>query len=184
MVPCSARRRVRSEDGTFVVTATRDHAGRSSKRCFRRNALSSRRQSATLPQDVVYLRDVDRCRSRSRCSSFSTMAIAAVGNALTPPSAAVGTTSRCYAIGFRPRQAATCIAALARGTIAVIGLVVGVPLRIATGGSAGGGVRRTPLLYVAPIATVAVLVSIRRRSCSRNALCDTARPPRIPTARS
>ncbi|HEX4493480.1 MAG TPA: ABC transporter permease [Acidimicrobiia bacterium] len=114
--------------------------------------------SATLPQDVVYLRDV-RSLPIALAIFLVLLALAALGHALT-----TAVRRRRHdlailkAIGLRPRQSAACIAWLAT-TVGIIGVVVGVPLGIVAGRLAWRWIAdRTPLLYVAPLATVAVVV--------------------------
>lgn len=138
----------------------------------------------TLPQDVVFLRDV-RSLPIALAVFLILLAIAAVGHALVT---AVRRRRHDFAIlraiGFRPRQSAACIGALA-ATVSVIGLVIGVPLGIAGGRLAWHWVAsRTPLLYAAPLATAAVLISIPVTLLLANALAalPARRAARIPTA--
>ena len=96
-----------------------------------------------------------RCRSRSRPSS-SCWRSPRSGTRWRQRCGAGATISRCCARWVSgPRQSALCIAALA-ATVAVIGLAVGLPLGAALGQVVWHWVAtRTPLLYVAPLATVA-----------------------------
>jgi hypothetical protein len=137
-----------------------------------------------VPQDVLFLRDV-RSLPIALAIFLILLAIAAVGHALVT---AVGRRRHDFAvlraIGFRPRQSAACIASLA-ATVSVIGLVIGVPLGIAAGRLSWRWVAtRTPLLYAAPLATVAVLISIPATLLLANALAalPARRAARIPTA--
>jgi ABC-type antimicrobial peptide transport system permease subunit len=140
--------------------------------------------AVTLPQDVVFLRAV-RTLPIALAGFLILLAIAAVGHALA------STVRRrrhelavLRAIGFRPRQSAACIAALA-ATVGIIGLVLGIPLGVAAGRLTWHWVaERTPLLYVAPIATVAVLLSVPITLLLANALAayPARRAARISTA--
>jgi hypothetical protein len=138
----------------------------------------------TLPQDVVFLRDV-RSLPVALAIFLIMLAIAAVGHALVT---AVGRRRHDFAIlravGFRPRQSAACIAALA-GTVSLVGIVIGVPLGIVAGRLSWRWVAsRTPLLYNAPIATAVVLLCIPATLLLANLLAalPARRAARIPTA--
>lgn len=140
--------------------------------------------TAAIPQDVLFLRDV-RSLPVALSAFLVLLAIAAVGHALaTAVRRRRDDLAVLRALGFRPRQSALCIAALA-ATVAVIGLVVGLPLGVALGQLAWHWVAtRTPLLYVAPLATVALVVCIPATFVIANALAaiPARRAARIPTA--
>jgi hypothetical protein len=137
-----------------------------------------------VPQDVVFLRDV-RSLPVALAIFLILLAIAAVGHALVT---AVGRRRHDFAIlravGFRPRQSAACIAALA-GTVSLVGIAIGVPLGIVAGRLSWRWVAtRTPLLYTAPIATAVVLLCIPATLLLANVLAalPARRAARIPTA--
>ncbi|MDQ1374863.1 MAG: putative transport system permease protein [Actinomycetota bacterium] len=114
----------------------------------------------SLPQDVVLLRNV-RTLPRVLAAFLGLLGIAALGHALVT---AVRRRSHDLAVmralGFRPGQNAATIIWQAT-TVAVIGLVVGLPLGIATGRVSWQWVANsTPLLYVAPIAGVAIALAV------------------------
>jgi ABC-type lipoprotein release transport system permease subunit len=63
-------------------------------------------------------------------------------------------------MGMRPRQSAAVIFWQAV-TVAIVGLAIGIPLGIIVGRTSWRWVAdSTPLLYVAPIAVVAILVAV------------------------
>lgn len=121
---------------------------------------TTRIESTSLPQDVLFLRNV---RSLPRVLAFflAFLGIAAVGHVLvTAVRRRRHDLAVLRAVGFRPVQAAACIAWQAT-TVGIIGLVIGVPLGIVAGRLAWRWVAdNTPLLYVAPVAVVAVLLII------------------------
>jgi ABC-type lipoprotein release transport system permease subunit len=64
------------------------------------------------------------------------------------------------AMGLRPRQSAACVFWQAM-TVAVIGLAVGIPIGIIIGRVSWRWVANsTPLLYVPPLAALAILIAI------------------------
>jgi ABC-type lipoprotein release transport system permease subunit len=115
---------------------------------------------ATLPQDVLYLRDV-RSLPIALAIFLIVLALAALAHAL-----ATAVRRRRHdlavlkAMGLRPRQSAACIAWLAT-TVGIVGVIVGIPLGIVAGRLAWRWIAdRTPLLYVAPLATIAVILIV------------------------
>ncbi|HET7489669.1 MAG TPA: ABC transporter permease [Acidimicrobiales bacterium] len=117
-------------------------------------------EAASPPQDVSLLRNV-RTLPRVLAVFLVLLALAALGHAL-------GTTVRrrrhdlavLRAIGFRPGQNAVCIVSQAT-TVALVGLLVGIPLGVAAGQVAWRWVAEaTPLLYVAPLALVVALLAV------------------------
>ena len=170
-------------DDAFAVTARHGVSQATLERALN-DHITHDTDTVTIPQDVVFLRAV-RSLPIALAAFLVLLAIAAVGHALA-------TTVRrrrhdlavLRAIGFRPRQSAACIAALA-ATVGTIGLVVGIPLGIGGGRLAWHWIaERTPLIYVAPIATVAVLASIPVTLLLANALAalPARRAARISTA--
>jgi predicted lysophospholipase L1 biosynthesis ABC-type transport system permease subunit len=114
----------------------------------------------TLPQDVIYLRNV-RSLPRILAVFLAFLGIAAVGHVLvTAVRRRRHDLAILRAVGFRPIQAAACIGWQAT-TVGIIGLVIGVPLGIVAGRLAWRWVAdNTPLLYVGPVAVVAVLLIV------------------------
>ena len=113
---------------------------------------------AALPQDVIYLREV-RSLPIALAIFLVLLALAALGHALVT---AVQRRRRDLAVlralGLRPRQSAACIAWLAT-TVGLVGIALGIPLGIVAGRLSWHWIaERTPLLYVAPLATIAVIV--------------------------
>jgi ABC-type lipoprotein release transport system permease subunit len=112
------------------------------------------------PQDVLFLRNV-RGLPRALAAFLVVLGVAAVGHAL------LMTVRRrrhdiavLRAMGLRPRQSAAVIFWQAV-TVALVGLAIGIPLGIIVGRTSWRWVAdSTPLLYVAPIAVVAILVAI------------------------
>jgi FtsX-like permease family len=115
---------------------------------------------ADLPQDVIYLRNV-RNLPRALAAFLALLGIAAVGHAL------VMTVRRrrhdlavLRAIGLRPSQSAACIFWQAM-TVAIVALAIGVPLGIVVGRLSWRWVAdSTPLLYVPPLAALAIVIAI------------------------
>jgi hypothetical protein len=112
------------------------------------------------PQDVLLLRNV-RTLPRVLAGFLGLLGVAALGHALV-----TGVRRRrnelavLRAIGFRPAQNAATIVWQAT-TVAIIGLLVGLPLGIAAGRVSWRWVAdSTPLLYVAPLAGLAVALAI------------------------
>jgi ABC-type lipoprotein release transport system permease subunit len=143
----------------LAVTAAK-HTTRSQLDDALRTHISHDVSEAVLPQDVLFLRNV-RSLPIALAIFLVFLAVAALGHAL-----ATAVRRRRYdlavlrALGFRPRDSAACIAWFAT-TVAVIGLLIGIPLGIATGRLVWRWIAdRTPLLYVAPLATVALVVLV------------------------
>ncbi|HEX2701174.1 MAG TPA: FtsX-like permease family protein [Acidimicrobiales bacterium] len=111
---------------------------------------------ATYPQDVLLLRNV-RTLPRALALFLVLLAVAAVTHALlTAVRRRRHDLAVLRAMGFRPRQNALCILSQSM-TIAAVGLVVGLPLGAVAGRLAWRWVAdATPLVYVAPLALVAV----------------------------
>jgi ABC-type lipoprotein release transport system permease subunit len=111
-------------------------------------------------QDVVLLRNV-RTLPEALAIFLALLGIAALGHAL------ITTVRRrrhdlavLRAIGLRPRQSAACIFWQAM-TVAIIALAVGIPLGVVVGRVSWRWVANsTPLLYVPPLAALAILVAI------------------------
>jgi ABC-type lipoprotein release transport system permease subunit len=124
------------------------------------STLTQDSEAASLPQDVLFLRRV-RTLPIALAAFLVFLAIAALGHALvTAVRRRRHDLAILRALGFRPRQSAACIAWLAT-TVGVIGLVIGIPLGILAGRVAWRWVaERTPLVYVPPIATLAILLLI------------------------
>jgi hypothetical protein len=122
------------------------------------------------PQDVLLLNNV-RTLPRVLAGFLVLLGIAALAHVLvTAVHRRRHDLAVLRALGFRPRQTASCIAWQAT-TVGLVGLVIGLPLGIATGRYAWRIVARaTPLVYVAPIAAVAALVAIPATMAVVNAL--------------
>jgi ABC-type lipoprotein release transport system permease subunit len=112
------------------------------------------------PQDVLLLRNV-RTLPRVLAGFLGLLGVAALGHALvTAVRRRRNELAVLRAIGFRPAQNAATIVWQAT-TVAVIGLLVGLPLGIAAGRLSWQWVAdSTPLLYVAPIAGLAIALAI------------------------
>jgi hypothetical protein len=117
-------------------------------------------EGASLPQDVVFLKNV-RNLPRGLAAFLIVLGVAAVGHAL------IMTVRRrrhdlavLRAMGLRPRQSAACILWQAM-TVAVVALIIGIPIGVVIGRLSWRWVAdTTPLLYVPPIAIVAIIVAI------------------------
>ena len=117
-------------------------------------------ETRTLPQDVEYLRNV-RPLPRALAAFLVLLGVGALGHVLA-------TTVRrrrhdlavLRALGFRPSQVAGCVA-WQSVTVALVALLVGVPLGIAAGRWSWRWVAdATPLLFVPPLATAIVVLSV------------------------
>lgn len=113
-----------------------------------------------LPQDLLLLENV-RTLPRVLAAFLGLLGVAALGHALvTSVRRRRHDLAVLKALGFRPRQNAAAVAWQAT-TVTVIGLLIGLPLGVAIGRVSWRWVAQaTPLLYVAPIATAAVLLAI------------------------
>jgi hypothetical protein len=155
----SAAQTAGNGDDAFIVTA---RAGVATPALLRELAkhVGTDVSPATLPQDVIYLRDV-RSLPIALAIFLVLLALAALAHALvTAVRRRRHDLAILKAIGLRPRQSAACIVWLAT-TVAVVGVVVGIPLGIVGGRLAWRWIAdRTPLLYVAPLATVAVILTL------------------------
>lgn len=122
------------------------------------------------PQDVLLLRNV-RTLPRVLAGFLGLLGVAALGHALvTAVRRRRNELAVLRAIGFRPAQNAMTIVWQAT-TVAVIGLLVGLPLGIAAGRVSWRWVAdSTPLLYVAPIAGLAIALSVPGTLAVANAL--------------
>ena len=124
----------------------------------------------SVPQDVILLRNV-RTLPRVLAAFLGLLGVAAVGHALVTAVRRRGhDLAVLRAIGFRPAQNAATIAWQAT-TIAVIALLVGLPLGVATGRLSWQRIAdSTPMLYVAPIAGLAVVLAVPGTLAIANAL--------------
>lgn len=122
------------------------------------------------PQDVLLLRNV-RTLPRVLAGFLGLLGVAALGHALvTAVRRRRNELAVLRAIGFRPMQNAATIVWQAT-TVAIIGLLVGVPLGIVAGRVSWRWVAdSTPLLYVAPIAGLAIALSVPGTLAVANAL--------------
>jgi hypothetical protein len=117
-------------------------------------------EPADLPQDVRFLGNV-RTLPRALALFLAVLAVAALGHALV---LAVSRRRHDFAVlrvlGFRPAQNGACIAWQAT-TVAVVGLVLGLPLGVVAGRLSWRWVAdATPLLYVPPVAVAAVVLVV------------------------
>ncbi len=124
----------------------------------------------TLPQDVSLLQNVRRL-PQALALFLAALGIAALGHAL------VTTVRRrrhdlavLRAVGLRPRQTAACIFWQAV-TVAVVGLAIGIPAGVIVGRVSWRWVAdSTPLLYVPPVAALAIAIAIPAAIVLANAL--------------
>ena len=154
-----APERSQSTEVVFAVTATPGTSASAPVQTLTAH-VSHDVDSVALPQDVQYLRDV-RSLPIALALFLVLLALAALAHALvTAVRRRRHDLAILKAMGLRPRQSAACIAWLAT-TVGVVGVVVGIPLGIVAGRVAWRWIAsRTPLLYVAPLATVAVIVIV------------------------
>src|SRR5207302_6476899 len=122
------------------------------------------------PQDVLFLRNV-RTLPRALAAFLAVLAVAALGHALvTAVRRRRHDLAVLRAIGFRPRQSAACIFWQAV-TVASVGLALGIPLGIVVGRLSWRWVAdSTPLLYVPPLAALAIVIAIPAAIFLANAL--------------
>jgi ABC-type lipoprotein release transport system permease subunit len=148
-----------SSETSFVVTA---NPGTSQDELLHALAdhVSNDIDGVALPQDVLYLRDV-RSLPIALAIFLVLLALAALAHALvTAVRRRRHDLAILKAMGLRPRQSAACIAWLAT-TVGIVGVIVGIPLGIVGGRLAWRWIAsRTPLLYVAPLATVAIILIV------------------------
>jgi ABC-type lipoprotein release transport system permease subunit len=124
----------------------------------------------SIPQDVSLLQNV-RNLPRALAAFLAVLGVAALGHAL------VTTVRRrrhdlavLRAMGMRPRQSAACIFWQAM-TVALVALAIGVPLGIVLGRLSWRWVANsTPLLYVPPLAVLAIVIAIPAAIVLANAL--------------
>jgi ABC-type lipoprotein release transport system permease subunit len=117
-------------------------------------------EEGTPPQDVLLLQNV-RSLPRALAAFLALLGIAALGHAL------VTTVRRrrhdlavLRAIGLRPRQSAACIFWQAM-TVAIVALAIGIPVGVVVGRVSWRWVANsTPLLYVPPLAALAIVIAI------------------------
>jgi ABC-type lipoprotein release transport system permease subunit len=152
-----------SDNGVDVEVAVNAKPGVSNEALGR--ALEKRLDGAeigtqSVPQDVLLLKNV-RTLPRVLAAFLGLLGVAALGHALvTAVRRREHDLAVLRALGFRPVQNGATIVWQAT-TVALIGLVVGLPLGIATGRLSWQWVANsTPMLYVAPIAGLAVALSI------------------------
>jgi ABC-type lipoprotein release transport system permease subunit len=117
-------------------------------------------EAASVPQDVLALRNV-RGLPLALAAFLVSLALAALGHVLVTAVRRRGhDLAVLRALGLRPRQSASCIAWQAT-TIAVVGLGLGLPLGVVAGRLSWRSVAdSTPLLYVAPLAVVAMVLAV------------------------
>jgi hypothetical protein len=115
---------------------------------------------ATMPQDVLNLKNV-RPLPRALSVFLVLLGVAALGHALvTAVRRRRGELAVLRSMGFTPRQTAATIVAQA-ATVALVGLVFGIPLGILLGRWAWEWVAdATPLVFSPPIALAVILVVI------------------------
>jgi FtsX-like permease family len=125
---------------------------------------------ATLPQDVTYLHNV-RTLPRALAGFLVLLGLAALAHVLvTAVRRRRHDLAVLRAMGFRPRQAASCVLWQAT-TVAVVAIVLGVPLGIAAGRWSWRWVAEvTPLVYVAPVGALAIAAAVPAALLLANAI--------------
>ena len=153
-----------------VVKASEGVDDQAFERAIRARVGNTEMEVASPPQDLLLLRNV-RTLPRVLAAFLGLLGVAALGHALvTSVRRRRHDLAVLRAIGFRPGQNAAMIAWQAT-TVAIIGLLVGLPLGVATGRISWRWVAEsTPLLYVAPIAGLAVALAIPVTLAVANAL--------------
>jgi hypothetical protein len=127
-------------------------------------------EPASLPQDIAFLHNV-RMLPKALAGFLALLGMAALAHVLvTAVRRRRHDLAVLRAIGFRPLQTASCVLWQAT-TVAVVAVVLGVPLGIAVGRWAWRWVANaTPLLYVAPVAALAIATAIPAALLLANAI--------------
>lgn len=127
-------------------------------------------EPSSLPQDVAYLRNV-RTLPKALAAFLVLLGLAALGHVLvTAVRRRRHDLAVLRAIGFRPVQVASCVV-WQSVTVAVVALVIGIPLGIAAGRWSWRWVAdATPLLYVPPLAALAIVVAVPAALVLANAM--------------
>lgn len=122
------------------------------------------------PQDVLALRNV-RTLPQALAVFLVLLGLAGLGHALaTAARRRRHDLAVLRALGFRPRQSAACIAWQAM-TVAVVGLLAGIPFGVVVGRRAWQWVAdATPLLYVPPLAALAAVLAVPAALAAANIL--------------
>jgi hypothetical protein len=134
------------------------------------NQLGIEVDATSQPQDVLLLKNV-RTLPQVLAGFLVLLGLAALAHVLvTAVSRRRHDLAVLRTLGFRPLQTASCIAWQAT-TVGFVGLLVGLPLGVATGRYSWRVVARaTPLVYVAPVALLAMVVAIPATIALVNAL--------------
>ncbi len=150
--------RYETNEEVTVVASYRDQIGRSVRALHQRTNVEV--EGTTTPQDVLNLRNV-RPLPRALAGFLVMLGIAALGHALvTAVRRRRHELAILRALGFTPRQTAVTIVAQA-GTVALVGLVVGIPLGILLGRQSWQWVAdATPLVFAPPVAVTVILLAI------------------------
>jgi hypothetical protein len=149
--------RYEEEDVTFVAYYP-SHPQAAMRTLHRRTGAEV--GGATMPQDVLNLRNV-RPLPRALSVFLVLLGVAALGHALvTAVRRRRGELAVLRALGFTPRQTAATILAQA-GTVALVGLLVGIPLGVILGRMSWEWVAdATPLVFSPPVAIAVILLAI------------------------
>ena len=144
--------------GPSIVVYYPRHAAASIRRLHRVTGVEV--DGLIVPQDVLNLRNV-RPLPRALAAFLVLLGIAALGHALiTAVRRRRHELAVLRALGFTPRQAAMTILAQA-ATVALVGLVVGVPFGILVGRQSWRWVAdATPLVFEPPVAVAVILLAI------------------------
>lgn len=149
-----------TDEETLLVRARPGTSSTALVAQLRRDLTDVEVEAPDIPQDVLALRNV-RSLPQALAVFLVLLGLAALAHALvTAVRRRRHDLAVLRAMGFRPWQSAACIAWQAM-TVAVVGLLVGIPLGIAFGrGSWQWVADATPLLYVPPVAAVAAVAAI------------------------
>lgn len=149
----------RAEQEDLTLVAYYPHGTRDAIRAIHHRT-GAEVDGVTMPQDVLNLRNV-RPLPRALSVFLVLLGIAALGHALvTAVRRRRGELAVLRAMGFTPRQTAVTILAQA-GTVALVGLVIGIPLGIILGRLSWEWVAdATPLVFSPPVAVAVILLAI------------------------